>query len=643
MSSRTMDFQESPIATMLASACCVPANLTERQKNGPAQTPVTGHAKSDWVPSIGSKSLARQRPCGVREPGAFPGLRRSGTGAGRKSVGPASAAIFCTLALAGSAMGQETSLVSVDSSGGQSNWFSQAPAMSADGRYVAFQTLASDLVSGDTNGVLDVIVHDRQSGVAQRVSVSSGGAQGNAQSILPSISGNGRFVAFISSASNLVAGDANGFDDIFVHDRQNGTTERVSVDSNGAQGNSFSFNPSISADGRFVAFDSNASNLVAGDTNNATDVFVHDRQSGITQRVSLDSGGAQGDSVSARPSISADGRYVAFDSTATNLFGGDTNGREDVFVHDRQSGSTQCASVSSSGVQGDSYSMTPSISADGRYVAFHSVANNLVSGDTNVVGWDAFVHDRQTGVTERVNVTSNGAQANGSSLNTSISADGRFVAFESNSSNLVSVRTYQGTDIFIHDRQTGTTEVVSVNSGGGAANGASLASSISADGRYIAFESDASNLVGADTNFVRDIFVRDQSSGVGWKYCTANANSTGAPANLGATGSASSSASNLVLSSSSVPNQNGLFFHGSNQAQLPFGNGVLCTTGGLVRGAVVIGVGNVATYTYDNTDPLHSVAAFVGITRYFQYWFRDPLGGGAMFNTSDAMSIVILP
>jgi|GEM_PF-1585857 len=219
--------------------------------------------------------------------------------------------------------------------------------------------------------------------VVQRVSVASGGTQGNGDSGCPSISADGRYVAFQSYASNLVPGDTNGTWDVFVHDRLTGQTTRVSVASDGTQGNGDSECPSISADGRYVAFASLASNLVPGDTNGTWDVFVHDRLTGQTTRVSVASGGAQGNSGSWCPSISADGRYVAFQSYASNLVPGDTNGVLDVFVHDRLTGQTTRVSVASDGTQGDSYSFGSSISADGRYVAFSSLASNLVPGDTN--------------------------------------------------------------------------------------------------------------------------------------------------------------------------------------------------------------------------------------------------------------------
>jgi Tol biopolymer transport system component len=409
----------------------------------------------------------------------------------------------------------QTTRVSVSSTGDQGN-VSGYPSISADGRYVAFESYASNFVPGDTNGCRDVFVHDRQTAATTRVSVSSAGEQGNNASYYPSISADGRYVAFESAASNLVPGDTNGCDDVFVHDRQTAATTRVSVSSAGDQGNYGSRYPSVSSDGRYVAFDSLATNLVPGDTNGKYDVFIHDRQTGATTRVSVSSAGDQGNSHSSDPLISADGRYVAFDGLATNLVPGDTNGYGDVFVHDRQTGATTRVSVSSAGAQGNGSSSYPSISADGRYVAFESSATNLVPGDTNNK-WDVFVHDRQTAATTRVSVSSAGAQGDGSSggsysyTSNSISADGRYVALYSYATNLVPGDTNGNYDVFVHDRQTAVTTRVSVSSAGEQGYGSSYHPSISADGRYVAFDSSASNLVPGDTNGSRDVFVHDRA------------------------------------------------------------------------------------------------------------------------------------
>lgn len=403
--------------------------------------------------------------------------------------------------------------VSVASDGTQGNWTSYWNSISPDGRYVAFSSTASNLVPGDTNGEIDVFVHDRQTGETTRVSVASDGTQGNNYSYAPSISADGRYVAFSSGASNLVSGDTNDKGDVFIHDRQTGETSRISVSSDGTQGNGDSINPpTISADGCYIAFASEASNLVPGDTNGAIDVFVHDRQTGETSRVSVSSdgtqsNGTQGDGGSAQPAMSSNGRYVAFLSNASNFVVGDTNREADVFVHDRQTGETSRVSISSDGTQGNRKSDYPlSISADGRYVAFPSGASNLVSGDTNNAE-DVFVHDRQTGGTARVSVASDGAQFH-DGYKTAMSSDGRYVAFYSGSYYVESGSYYVEVDVFVHDRQTGETALVSpaIKVGYGNGGGGDLLS-MSDDGMHVAFSSCIPNLVSGDTNDAEDVFV----------------------------------------------------------------------------------------------------------------------------------------
>jgi len=414
-----------------------------------------------------------------------------------------------------------TERVSQDSAANQGNGDSgeYRVAISADGRYVAFQSYASNLALGDTNSTGDIFVHDRWTGSTTRVSVDSAGGQANGNSEVPSVSADGRYVAFRSYASNLVPGDTNSCGtyncpDIFVHDRDTGETSRVSVDSVGNEANSGSDWPAISGDGRHVAFRSWASNLVTGDTNNRLDVFVHDRQTGATTRVSVDSAGNEGNNEASVPAINTDGRYVAFPSSANNLVAGDTNGALDVFVHDRQTGVTTRVSVDSAGNQGNNGSSWSGISAEGRHVAFYSNASNLVSGDTNNA-YDFFVHDRDTGVTERVSVDSAGNQGNGGGGfwgdAAQLSADGRYVAFHSPASNLVAGDTNAAQDVFLRDRQTGVTSRVSVDSAGneGTAD-SSWGPAISGDGRYTAFSSQASNLVPGDTNGHWDVFVHDR-------------------------------------------------------------------------------------------------------------------------------------
>jgi Tol biopolymer transport system component len=420
-------------------------------------------------------------------------------------------ATMVSLAVAGGAQpasAGSTTRVSVDSAGRQANGPSSAAAISADGRFAAFESDATNLVAGDTNGLTDIFVHDLVARATTRVSVDSLGRQANGPSFNPSISSDGRYVAFESNATNLVTGDTNGLPDIFVRDLLTGKTTRVSVDSLGRQANGPSYSAAISADGRFVAFESDATNLVMGDTNGKRDVFVYDMTTRATTRVSVDSLGRQANGPSSSAAISADGRFVAFESDATNMVTGDTNGKRDVFVHDATTRATTRVSVDSLGRQANGPSLSAAISGDGRFVAFESDATNLVAGDTNGKR-DIFAYDMTTRATTRVSVDSLGRQSNGSSFNAASSADGRFVAFESDATNLVPADSLLKRDVFVRDLVLGSTVRASVDSADRQALGPSAGAAISGNGRSVAFESDANNLVPGDTNLTRDVFVHD--------------------------------------------------------------------------------------------------------------------------------------
>ncbi|MCG2806743.1 MAG: hypothetical protein L6413_00535, partial [Coriobacteriia bacterium] len=404
------------------------------------------------------------------------------------------------------AVADATTRVSVTSEGTQSSYTCLEPTISSDGSCVVFRSFSSDLVAGDSNGEGDIFVHDRNTGVTSRVSVDSDGTQANNDCYEASISSDGRYVSYRSSASNLVAGDTNGALDIFVHDRSTGVTSRVSVDSDGTQANSDSYSPAISSDGRYVTYCSFASNLIVGDTNGAWDVFVHDRNTGVTSRVSVASDGTEGNSGSSYPFVSSDGRYVTYCSDASNLVVGDTNALVDIFVHDRSTGVTSRADVALDGTQSNGACYDPSISTDGRYVTYYSLASNLVTDDTNGTS-DVFVRDRNTGVTSRVSASSDSAQGNDYCFTPSISPDGRYITFCTESSGLVAGDTNSTYDVFVHDRNTAVTTRASVTSDGSQANSESGSPSMSADGRYIAFYSEASNLVAGDTNASGDVFV----------------------------------------------------------------------------------------------------------------------------------------
>ena len=327
------------------------------------------------------------------------------------------------------------------------------PSLSADGRRLGFTSSAANLVAGDTNGVWDVFVRDLETGAAQQASVATDGTQGDRDSSFASMSADGRYVAFHSPATNLVAGDTNASHDVFVRDLVAGTTERVSVATDGSEGNDESMFPSVSGDGRYLVFQSLATNFTTSDLNRGWDVFVHDRATGTTRRVSVPDAAAEADGGSFNAAMSLDGRYVVFDSTASNLVPDDGNGVLDVFVRDLAAGTNERVSVASDGTQGVGVSGSgrpASVSADGRYVTFRSDAANLVPGDTNGQG-DAFVRDRATGTTQRASLASDGTEADARSFAPVLSADGRHIAFHSLAGNLVPADANNRDDVFVRD------------------------------------------------------------------------------------------------------------------------------------------------------------------------------------------------
>ena len=417
----------------------------------------------------------------------------------------------------GQPLDRQISRASVDSAGNQANAESWFPSLSADGRIVAFQSMASNLVPNDTNDAWDVFVHDFTTGLTTRISERASGQQASKNSSRPSVSADGRYVAF-SSASGLVSNDTNMRGDVYLKDLWTGSLELISI-SNGGFFAESGGKPSISRDGRFVAFGSSAA-LIPGDSNGFVDVYVRDRQAGTMVRASVDSLGAEGngDSMLAL-SISADGRHVAFETRATNLVPNDLNNKTDILVHDLQTGITDRVSVRSNGTEGNDHSSGPTLSADGRYVAFFGGSTNLVARDRNRMQ-DCFVHDRLTGTTTRVSLDAFGNESQGG-IRPSISANGRFVAFDS-VDKLVPEDSDPNVDVYVHDRWLGTTALVSASLqglqspvevffpwlpplfGGATTNDGAV---MSGDGKTITFMGEASDLVPRDLNKVQDIFV----------------------------------------------------------------------------------------------------------------------------------------
>ncbi len=384
----------------------------------------------------------------------------------------------------------------------EANGRSFQPTTSLEGRHVAFASDASNLVEGDTNQARDIFVRDRINNTTTRVSVAATGAQANGSSSGASISSDGRFVAFRSDASNLVTGDTNGVSDIFVFDQQDGSIYRISRASSGEQANAASQSPTISGDGLRVIFQSTATNLVTSDTNGVRDVFVRNREDATTTRVSVTPSGGQANGASSAPAISLDGRVRVFSSTATNLVPSDTNNVADIFL--RIPGDTMRISKDSLEGQANGASVEPVVSAEGDYVAFTSEASNLVGSDGNGAS-DVFLRERDTGQTILVSADQFGNEGNASSSAPSIDGGGRYVVFQSAATNISGGGGDSITDVFEFDRVMKWNALISIDETI-RGNGNSTAPVIAAQGDHVVFESASSNF-SDDTNFAFDVFV----------------------------------------------------------------------------------------------------------------------------------------
>ena len=578
------------------------------------------------------------------------------------------------LAFAATAAAQQTTRASVDEFGVEGDDDSSTPVLSRDGRFVVFQSDATNLVPGDTNFNMDVFVHDRLTGTTRQVSVDSLGVGGDGPSREPAVSADGRFVAFTSDATNLVPGDTNNGWDVFVRDLVLGTTERVSVDSFGAQVNGISGAPTISADGRYVAFTSTASTLVPGDTNTYTDVFVRDLWNGITERVSVATGGAQAQNgTSDTPSISGDGRFVVFTSAAPNLVANDTNSATDVFVRDLVLGTTERVSVSSAGVQGNVGSFLPVISLDGDWIAFQSNSSTLVAGDTNNTT-DVFLRDRVLGTTERVSRAPNTGQPNGASTRPSISGDGTKVLFTSGASNLV-VPDSNGpvSDTFLWSRQTGAITLVALTFDDRQVFEGSEWGTLAVDGLVVAFTGASNKYVPWDGNHAYDVFVRDllPPPPAPLVFCNADSSSTPCPCgNGGPDGVVGGCQNSLALHGAllcegtprlsldsvrftgvNLPNSSALLLQGTARENgglgVVLGDGLLCVGGSLVRLGTKPVASNGVVYPALGDQPLSvQGAVLAGDVKTYQLWYRNSSAAfctPATYNLTNAWEIVWAP
>ena len=578
---------------------------------------------------------------------------------------------FPAVLIAAPVFAQHTERASVATGGAQGNNVSQRPAISADGRFVAFTTGATNLTP---DGVSGVMVRDLVNATTSRAEVAWNGgppAVYTGSIYKPAISGEGRYVAFESPATNLVQVDSNGaVRDVFVRDFQTGTTVCASVLPNGEHGNGPSYQPALSTDGRFVAFRSEASNLVPGDTNGKADIFVRDLVLGQTTRVSVSTAGAQASSDCEYPAISGDGRYVAFDSPSGGLVLGDANGVSDVFVHDLATGTTSLVSMAADGTQGELGSFAPSISADGRFVAFESWASTLIAGGSANLYSDVLVKDLATGAVALASASSAGAEGlDGGSRFPSISPDGRYVAFESAASNLVPSDTNADQDVFVRDLLNSTTARVSVDATGAQVQNGGRFASIDSDGTRIAFESDSTTLVHGDSNAYSDVFVRSEGPTTS-VFCFGDFTGGVCPcANYGGIGHGCDNSAGTgggVLSTSGATSPDSVVLHGSYElpnsltiflqsdtsiAPVSFGDGLRCLGGTLRRLFARSASGGLVSAPRSGDLSITARSAALGDpipsggVRHYMTYYRDPSAAfcaapaGSTFNSSNALSI----
>lgn len=533
--------------------------------------------------------------------------------------------------LARPAEGQcDTSRASVSSGGDEAGGESVEVDVSQDGRCVTFRSFADDLVEGDDNRLSDVLLHDLKTGETTLVSVSATGEQGDGESFLSSVSRGGRFVAFESSATNLVPGLTPIARSVYVRDRLAPTTTMISLSPAGEPANDRCFDVQISDDGRYVTFSSAADNLVEDDENRDLDGFLVDRLTGRLERFTVSSAGAEANGGCDRPRLSRDGRFAVFYSSATNLVEGDTNGQTDVFLRDLRKGTTVRVSVRPDGVQGDGPSTDAAVADGGRFVAFTTNATNLVTADTNGT-WDVVLWDGASSGLTRVSVSSEGRQANEACEGPTISPDGSIIGFYSGATNLVEDDTEGQRDVFLRDRRAHSTYRVSVNDAGEGSDGDQTQHALSSAACAVAFPSLGRNLVPDDFNEARDVFVRVCGPPAPYNYCTSEPGSAGTPATMGWSGSTSVASDDLILEvHGAVPSQIGLFCYGPEQTLAFLGDGFLC-----------IGAGDLGLFRLhppQRTDesggalqplrladpPAEAGRILAGSSWNFQFWFRDP-------------------
>ncbi len=485
--------------------------------------------------------------------------------------------VVASLALPAAA--QQLTALSVAPNGAFGDFDSASPTVSADGRFVAFVSAARNLVGPEFDLDADVFVADVWNGTLQRASSTPSGAEGDGESYRPSLASSGRFVGFASTATNLTAASTSGLPQVYVRALDAGATTLVSMNLSGAGSSGRSEWIDVSDDGRFAAFVSSSGDLIAGDTNSQEDVFVRDLALGITTRISLTTSGQEASwpsgpfsaATCANVDLTADGRYVAF-STIFALATNDTNAQPDVYVFDRASGALELVSRAASGALGDGASFLPQLSADGRWVLFSSQATNLVSGDANQV-LDVFLRDRALGALTCVSRNAAGVPvgaSNSTEAPARLTSDASRCIFSSPSSALVAGDNNGVDDLFLYTRSTGALEIVRPF---GIEPNAAMAHGALSDQGLVAFHTAASNLVASDLNGRADVFAWAPSVCAPVAYCTSGTSAIGCVSQLSASGSASLSNCTLQFVANAVDGQRqGLVFYGiSGAVAFPWG------------------------------------------------------------------------
>lgn len=550
--------------------------------------------------------------------------------------------------LAGAAHAQgAVERVSVGSSGAQGNGPSFVGAVSADGRFIVFESSASNLVSGDSNASSDIFLHDRLFAATACISRPTTGAVANGSSTRPALSQDAQIVAFVSTANDLALGDLEvpgtmNSSDIFVLDRGTGSLQLISRRVSGAHATGMFETPAVSGDGSTVVFGSSIDLATGADS---FQVWAYNVASGALERVD----GGPATPFVRYPSISHDGRFVSYRAWV-NLPSGALV--RQILVRDRLSATTQFASVFANGALGNGDSSASSISADGRYVAFDSLATNDVpSGGGGVTR--IYVRDLASGTTELVSLNSLG-QPNLAACNTPvISPDGRRVAFYSNGSGWLPGDTSSAADAVVFDRTTRALIPLSTTSAGSQALGSSAITAFRADGAQVVMTSNANNLVSGDTNNQYDVFVRDVTPLIPVPYCTAQVNSRGCTSNLTSAGlpSASLPTPFTVEARELINGRYAALFYGFAPNAVPFNGGTLCVASPLKRtapqptGGASTGIDCSGAIAFDFNALIRSgnvPELVVGTVVYAQVTYGD-VGGVFGRAQSDGLSFTILP